>query len=156
MAIVPAKSDRESPVSSKLERMCIEKGLKMTEQRRIIAQVLSEASDHPDVEAVHRRATEIDPRISIATVYRTVRLFEEANILNRHDFGDGRARYEEASEDHHDHLIDVEGGRVIEFNNEEIEALQVKIAHSLGFRLIGHRLELYGVPIDRPERPKKS
>ncbi|MGE0722989.1 MAG: Fur family transcriptional regulator [Alphaproteobacteria bacterium] len=143
-------------MSSKLERMCIDKGLKMTEQRRIIAQVLSEASDHPDVESVHRRATEIDPRISIATVYRTVRLFEEANILNRHDFGDGRARYEEASDEHHDHLIDVEGGRVIEFNNEEIEALQVKIAQSLGYRLVGHKLELYGVPIDRPERATKK
>ncbi|MGE0716020.1 MAG: Fur family transcriptional regulator [Alphaproteobacteria bacterium] len=133
----------------------MDKGLKMTEQRRIIAQVLSDSSDHPDVEAVHRRATEIDPRISIATVYRTVRLFEEASILNRHDFGDGRARYEETPDEHHDHLIDVESGRVIEFHNEEIEALQEKIAANLGFRLVGHRLELYGVPIDRPERPKK-
>ena len=105
----------ESPVPSRIERLCIDKGLKMTEQRRIIAQVLSESTDHPDVESVHRRSTEIDPRISIATVYRTVRLFEEANILNRHDFGDGRARYEETPDEHHDHLIDVESGRVIEF-----------------------------------------
>lgn len=140
---------------SKLEVLCAERGLKMTDQRRVIARVLSDASDHPDVEAVHRRATAIDPNISIATVYRTVRLFEEAGILAKHDFGDGRARYEETPDEHHDHLIDVESGRVIEFHNEEIEALQEKIAASLGYRLVGHRLELYGVPIDRPERPKK-
>jgi Fur family ferric uptake transcriptional regulator len=129
----------------------MDKGLKMTDQRRIIAQVLSDSSDHPDVESVHRRSTEIDPRISIATVYRTVRLFEEANILNRHDFGDGRARYEETPDEHHDHLIDMESGRVIEFHNEEIEALQERIAASLGFKLVGHRLELYGVPRPREE-----
>ena len=120
----------------------------MTEQRRIIARVLSESADHPDVEQVYRRATEIDPRISIATVYRTVRLFEEANILARHDFGDGRARYEETPETHHDHLIDVQTGKVIEFSNEEIEKLQRKIAEKLGYRLVDHRLELFGVPLD--------
>jgi Fur family ferric uptake transcriptional regulator len=132
---------------SRLEQLCIDKGLKMTEQRRVIARVLSEAADHPDVEAVHRRATEIDPKISIATVYRTVRLFEEANILARHDFGDGRARYEEATSDHHDHLIDVQSGRVIEFKNEDIEKLQRDVAERLGYRLIGHRLELFAVPL---------
>jgi Fur family ferric uptake transcriptional regulator len=133
---------------SRLERLCQDKGLKMTDQRRVIARVLSDSSDHPDVELVYRRATEIDPRISIATVYRTVRLFEEANILERHDFGDGRARYEEAPTEHHDHLIDVESGRVIEFHNDEIEELQRRVAEKLGFRLVGHRLELYAVPID--------
>ncbi len=116
----------------------------MTGQRRVIAQVLGESDDHPDVELVHKRASEIDSRISIATVYRTVRLFEEQNILERHDFGDGRARYEEASETHHDHLIDIESGEVIEFNNEEIEALQQSVAEKLGYRLMDHRLELYG------------
>ncbi len=119
----------------------------MTEQRRVIARVLSEADDHPDVEAVHRRATEIDPKISIATVYRTVRLFEEANILARHDFGDGRARYEEATSDHHDHLIDIQTGRVIEFKNEDIEKLQRQVAERLGYKLVGHRLELFAVPL---------
>lgn len=117
----------------------------MTEQRRIIAQVLSSAVDHPDVEQVYQRAQAIDSNISIATVYRTVRLFEEANILQKHEFGDGRARYEEAGEDHHDHLIDVETREVIEFYNEEIEALKEKIAIDLGFDLVDHRLELYGI-----------
>ena len=132
---------------SRLERLCIEKGMKMTGQRRLIARVLSESEDHPDVEAVYRRASELDPKISIATVYRTVRLFEEANILDRHDFGDGRARYEEAPLEHHDHLIDVRSGRVLEFQDEEIEHLQKKIARKLGFKMIDHRLELYGVPL---------
>jgi Fur family transcriptional regulator, ferric uptake regulator len=131
---------------SRLEQLCIEKGLRMTEQRRVIARVLSDSADHPDVEAVHRRATEIDPKISIATVYRTLRLFEEASILARHDFGDGRARYEEATSDHHDHLIDVQTGRVIEFRNEKIEQLQREIAEHLGYKLVGHRLELFAVP----------
>jgi Fur family ferric uptake transcriptional regulator len=130
---------------SSLEAKCVEHGLKMTDQRRVIAQVLSEASDHPDVEQLYQRANEIDSRISIATVYRTVRLFEEAGIIERHDFGDGRARYEEAGEDHHDHLIDVKTGKVIEFTNEEIERLQEAIAKELGYELVGHRLELYGV-----------
>lgn len=133
---------------SKLEVLCAERGLKMTDQRRIIARVLSEASDHPDVEAVHRRATAIDHNISIATVYRTVRLFEEAGILAKHDFGDGRARYEETPEEHHDHLIDIQSGKVVEFHNDEIEELQRKIAEKAGYRLVGHRLELYGVPLD--------
>lgn len=132
---------------SRIEQMCIDKGMKMTEQRRVIARVLSEADDHPDVEEVYRRATEEDPRISIATVYRTVRLLEEANILARHDFGDGRARYEEVPEEHHDHLIDITSGKVLEFHNEEIEKLQQEIARKHGFRLVGHRLELYGVPL---------
>ena len=133
---------------SKLETLCVERGLKMTDQRRVIARVLSEAQDHPDVEAVHRRATTIDPNISIATVYRTVRLFEEAGILAKHDFGDGRARYEETPDEHHDHLIDIQSGRVIEFHNDEIEELQRRIAEKAGYKLIGHRLELYGVPLD--------
>lgn len=140
---------------SRLEQLCADKGLKMTDQRRIIARVLSESADHPDVEQVYRRATEIDPRISIATVYRTVRLFEEANILARHDFGDGRARYEEAPETHHDHLIDVQSGRVIEFSNEEIEKLQRKIAEQLGYRLVDHRLELFAVPLDGKKPDKR-
>jgi len=132
-------------MTSQLEQLCIEKGLKLTDQRRVIAQVLSDSSDHPDVEQVYNRATKVDPRISIATVYRTVKLFEEANILERHDFGDGRARYEEASEQHHDHLIDVNSGEVIEFCNEEIERLQRQAAARLGYHLVGHRLELYAV-----------
>ncbi|KAF0100923.1 MAG: ferric uptake regulator family protein [Rhodospirillaceae bacterium] len=133
---------------SKLEVLCAERGLKMTDQRRVIARVLSEASDHPDVEAVHRRATAIDANISIATVYRTVRLFEEAGILAKHDFGDGRARYEETPDEHHDHLIDIQSGKVVEFHNDEIEELQRKIAEKAGYRLVGHRLELYGIPLD--------
>lgn len=133
---------------SRIEALCIEKGMKMTGQRRVIARVLSEASDHPYVEEVYRRAVQIDPRISIATVYRTVRLFEEANILERHDFGDGRSRYEEAGDSHHDHLINVQSGRVIEFRSAEIEALQRTIAERYGYRLIGHRLELFGVPMN--------
>src|SRR6266853_540249 len=131
---------------SRLEQLCLDKGLKMTEQRRIIARVLSDSADHPDVEQVYRRASAIDSHISIATVYRTVRLFEEANILARHDFGDGRSRYEEMPSDHHDHLIDLQSGRVVEFRNEEIEKLQQIIADKLGYELVGHRLELYAVP----------
>jgi len=134
-----------------IEALCAEKGLRITEQRRVIARVLSEAEDHPDVEALHERAAAIDPGISIATVYRTVRLFEDAGILERHDFGDGRARYEAAAESHHDHLIDVETGRVIEFVDAELEALQRKIAERLGFRLVDHRMELYGVSVDRSQ-----
>lgn len=132
-----------------VEALCHEKGLRITEQRRVIARVLSEAEDHPDVEALHARASAIDPGISIATVYRTVRLFEEAGILDRHDFGDGRSRYEAAPEAHHDHLIDVETGKVIEFVDPELEALQKLIAERLGFRLVDHRMELYGVALDR-------
>lgn len=132
---------------SRIEQRCIDKGMKMTDQRRVIARVLSDSDDHPDVEEVYRRSTEIDPRISIATVYRTVRLFEEAAILERHDFGDGRARYEEAASEHHDHLIDMQSGKVIEFTSPEIEALQREIAKKYGYKLVGHRLELYGVAI---------
>ncbi len=132
---------------STLEKLCIDKGMKMTGQRRVIARLLSDAADHPDVEELHRRASAIDPRISIATVYRTVRLFEEANILSRHEFGDGRARYERARESHHDHLIDIKSGEVVEFQNEEIEALQREIARRLGYKLVDHRLELYAVPM---------
>ncbi|MBX7482576.1 Fur family transcriptional regulator [Qipengyuania qiaonensis] len=132
-----------------LEQLCADKGLRITEQRRIIARVLSESDDHPDVELLHERANKLDSGISIATVYRTVRLFEEAGILDRHDFGDGRARYEAAPEAHHDHLIDVETGKVVEFVDPEIEALQKQIAAKLGYRLVDHRLELYGVRLDR-------
>ncbi|MBE5075124.1 transcriptional repressor [Erythrobacteraceae bacterium E2-1 Yellow Sea] len=134
-----------------LEQLCADKGLRITEQRRVIARVLSDSEDHPDVEQLHRRASSIDPKISIATVYRTVRLFEEAGILDRHDFGDGRARYEAAPEAHHDHLIDVETGKVVEFVDPELEALQRQIAERLGYRLVDHRMELYGVRITRED-----
>ena len=132
----------------RIESLCVEKGMRMTEQRRVIARVLSAAHDHPDVEELYRRAHEVDPHISIATVYRTVRLFEEAGIIARHDFRDGRSRYEEATEVHHDHLIDMKTGKVVEFVDEEIEALQDAIARKLGYKLVDHRLELYGVPLD--------
>lgn len=133
-----------------IEALCAAKGLRITDQRRVIARVLGESDDHPDVEALHARAAAIDPGISIATVYRTVRLFEEAGILERHEFGDGRSRYEAAAEAHHDHLIDVETGKIIEFVDPELEALQKIIAEKLGFRLVDHRMELYGVALDRP------
>ena len=133
----------------RLEKICVEKGMRMTDQRRVIARVLSSAADHPDVEEIHHRASAIDPKISIATVYRTMRLFEESGVVERHDFQDGRSRYEEAGDDHHDHLIDLKSGKVIEFVNQEIEALQKKIAAEHGFRLVAHRLELYGVPLDK-------
>jgi len=143
-------------MTSRLEQLCIDKGLKMTEQRRVIARVLSDSADHPGVEEVHRRAAEIDSKISIATVYRTVRLLEEANILARRDFGDGRARYEEMPSDHHDHLIDMKSGRVIEFRNEEIEKLQREVAAQLGYKLVDHRLELFAVPLDGPASTGKK
>ena len=133
----------------RIERLCAETGMRMTGQRRVIAQVLSEADDHPDVEEVHRRAAARDAHISLSTVYRTVRLLEGVGILERHEFGDGRARYEEARHDHHDHLINVKTGEVIEFRNEQIERLQETVARELGFRLIGHRLELFGAPIEK-------
>ena len=133
---------------SRIEEACIAQRMKMTEQRRVIARVLSDAEDHPDVEEVHRRANAVDERISIATVYRTVRLFEEADIIERHDFGDGRSRYEEVTEDHHDHLIDMKTGKVVEFQSDEIERLQEQIAGEHGMRLVGHRLELYCVPLE--------
>ena len=133
---------------SRLERLCADRGMRMTGQRRIIARVLSEAEDHPDVEEVYRRASAQDPRISLSTVYRTVRVFESKGILERHEFGDGkRARYEPAGHGHHDHLINVKTGEVIEFRNEQIEKLQETVARELGFRLIGHRLELFGTPL---------
>ena len=137
-------------MQSRIERICADKGLKMTDQRRTIAQVLSESADHPDVDKVYQRAAALAPRISIATVYRTVRLFEEANILEKHDFGDGRARYEETSTDHHDHLIDIKTGEVIEFYNSDIEVLKEKIARELGYELVDHRLELYAMPAPAP------
>tara|TARA_X000001036_G_scaffold274110_1_gene254624 strand:+ start:51 stop:497 length:447 start_codon:yes stop_codon:yes gene_type:complete len=136
---------------SSLQELCIQRGMKMTDQRRVIAEVLSESDDHPDVEQVYNRSVEIDPRISIATVYRTVRLFEEAGLLDRLDFGDGRARYEQTSDDHHDHLIDVKSGEIIEFHDEEVEALQLQVAKKLGYKLVGHRMELFGVPLKKNE-----
>jgi Fur family ferric uptake transcriptional regulator len=137
-----------SPVPDRIENLCIEKGMRMTEQRRVIARVLSEAEDHPDVEELHRRAHAVDPHISIATVYRTVRLLEESGIITRHDFRDGRSRYEELRESHHDHLIDLKSGKVVEFVDKDIEQLQEAIAKRLGYRLIEHRLELYAVPLE--------
>lgn len=139
---------------SALEQKCLDHGLKMTEQRRIIARVLSEAVDHPDVEQLYQRASKVDSRISIATVYRTVRLFEESGIIERHDFGDGRSRYEAMGDDHHDHLIDLRSGKVIEFTNSEIEKLQHEIARRHGYKLVEHRLELYCVPLDEAEKAK--
>ena len=127
----------------------------MTGQRRTIARVLSEAHDHPDVEEVHRRVSERDKGISLSTVYRTLRLFADRGILERHAFGEGRGRYEQAHREHHDHLIDVGTGRVIEFRNEDIEKIQERIARELGFRLVGHRLELFGVPLGKPKKPGK-
>ncbi|MDB6453535.1 Fur family transcriptional regulator [Falsirhodobacter sp. 20TX0035] len=133
-------------MSDDIIRRCEAKGLRMTDQRRTLARVLNDSGDHPDVEELYLRASALDPRISLATVYRTVKLFEEAGILDRLEFGDGRARYEDAEREHHDHLIDLHTGEVIEFVDPEIEALQEKIAARLGYRLKGHRLELYGVP----------
>ncbi len=138
---------------NRIERLCAEHRLRMTGQRRVIARVLSDAHDHPSVEEVHRRASGADPRISLSTVYRTLRLFEEKGILERHDFRAGRGRYEEAPREHHDHLIDIATGRVIEFQSADIEKLQERIARELGFRLVGHRLELYGEPLKRPRKP---
>jgi len=137
---------------NRIETACQDRGMRMTGQRRIIAQVIADSEDHPDVEELYRRASTIDPHISIATVYRTVKLFEDAGILDRLDFGDGRARYEESREDHHDHLIDLNSGAVIEFRNEEIERLQEFVARELGYKLVDHRLELYGVKIDRQSK----
>ncbi len=139
-------------ILSHLEQLCQEKGLRITEQRRVIARVLSESQDHPDVGVVYKRVNQIDPKISLSTVYRTLRLFEEAHILNRHEFGNGRSRYEKASREHHHHLIDTHNGQIIEFHNERIEALQNEIAESLGYHLVDHRLELYGIPLTRTKR----
>ncbi|MCP4385508.1 MAG: transcriptional repressor [Hyphomicrobiales bacterium] len=137
-----------------LEESCAAKGLRMTGQRRVIARVLDSATDHPDVEELYRRASAVDSKISISTVYRTVKLFEDAGVIARHDFGEGRGRYETIPEIHHDHLIDLRSGEVIEFRDEEIERLQQKIAERLGFRLVDHRLELYGVPVTRGKGDK--
>ncbi len=144
------------PNKSRIEQQCIDKGLKMTGQRRVIARVISESSDHPDVEMLYQRAVLIDPNISIATVYRTVKLFEESGVTQRHDFGDGRARYEEATDEHHDHLIDLKSGKVIEFTNDEIEHLQKEIAKKLGYKLVDHRLELYAVPLEPASKRSKG
>jgi Fur family ferric uptake transcriptional regulator len=134
-----------------VEALCLKKGLRITEQRRVIARVLGSVEDHPDVEALHRRVALVDPRISIATVYRTVKLFEEAGIIERHEFQGGRSRYETVQDEHHDHLIDIETGNVIEFHDAEIEELQARIAARLGFRLVDHRMELYGVAVKPTE-----
>jgi len=131
----------------RIEQQCIEKGMRMTDQRRVVARVLSAAEDHPDVEELYHRAAAVDPNISLATVYRTVRLFEEAGVVERHDFGDGRSRYEEAGNDHHDHLINIKTGQVIEFFDAEIEKMKEALAEKLGYKLVGHKLELYGVPL---------
>jgi Fur family ferric uptake transcriptional regulator len=141
--VTAADKDQGNPI----EALCVANGMRMTEQRRVIARVLSRSDDHPNVEELYRRCAEIDDRISISTVYRTVRLFEDAGIIERHDFREGRARYETSSEAHHDHLINLRNGDVIEFQSEEIERLQAEIARKLGYRLIDHRLELYAVPL---------
>jgi Fur family ferric uptake transcriptional regulator len=138
-------------VEKSLEELCVERGMRMTEQRRVIARVLESSADHPDVEELYRRSSAVDARISISTVYRTVKLFEDAGIIERHDFRDGRSRYETVPDEHHDHLIDLKSGEVIEFHSPEIEALQERIAREHGFRLVDHRLELYGVPLKEGE-----
>ena len=143
-----AEPKRDDNEMGNIEARCVTKGMRMTEQRRVIARVLSAAADHPDVEELHRRCADVDPRISISTVYRTVNLFEEAGIIERHDFREGRARYETMRENHHDHLINLRTGEVIEFQSEEIERLQAEIARKLGFKLVDHRLDLYAVPLD--------
>jgi Fur family transcriptional regulator, ferric uptake regulator len=142
-----------APKLNAIEQTCVARGLRMTEQRRVIARVLGEAHDHPDVEELYRRCAKVDDKISISTVYRTVRLFEDAGIIERHDFRAGRARYEQVPDTHHDHLIDLRSGRVIEFRSEEIERLQEEIARRLGFRLVDHRLELYALPLD--DKPRR-
>jgi Fur family ferric uptake transcriptional regulator len=139
-------------ITRTLEELCAERGLRMTDQRRVIARILQQSSDHPDVEELHRRSAVVDSRISIATVYRTVKLFEDAGIIERHDFREGRSRYETVPEEHHDHLIDLKTGRVIEFHSPEIEALQERIAREHGFKLVDHRLELYGIPLNRDDQ----
>ncbi|MEM8796249.1 MAG: Fur family transcriptional regulator [Pseudomonadota bacterium] len=147
----------QTPERQTLEDLCVAQGMRMTEQRRIIARVLEDSEDHPDVEELYQRAVQIDPNLSISTVYRTVKLFEDAGIIERHDFRDGRSRYETVPEEHHDHLIDLRTGTVIEFNNEAIEKLQEAIARELGYRLVDHRLELYGVPLsDDPSGGEKD
>jgi Fur family ferric uptake transcriptional regulator len=141
-------ADNSASENTGIEARCAAKGMRMTEQRRVIARVLAQSDDHPDVEELYRRCVKVDDRISISTVYRTVRLFEDAGIIEKHDFRDGRARYEPSSEAHHDHLINLRSGEVIEFQSEEIERLQAEVARRLGYRLVDHRLELYAVPLD--------
>ena len=136
-------------MSSVIENKCIEKGVRLTDQRKLIAKVMSEAEDHPDVDELHKRVNTLDSKISIATVYRTVKLFEEAGIVAKHEFKGTKARYEEASQEHHDHLIDVNTGQIVEFVNEDIEKLQKKVAEKLGYKLVDHRLELYGLKIKK-------
>lgn len=145
----------KTPPDPTLEEACVARGMRMTDQRRVIARVIEESADHPDVEELYRRAAAADPRISLSTVYRTVNLFEEAGLVTKHDFKDGRARFEPIPDEHHDHLIDIRSGTVIEFRNEEIEAIQELIAKRLGYRLVDHRLELYAVPIDKDTAAKK-
>ena len=140
-------ADKSAYDRKNIEALCAAKGMRMTEQRRTIARVLEQSDDHPDVEELYRRCAKVDDRISISTVYRTMRLFEDAGIIERHDFRDGRARYEPLSETHHDHLINLRSGEVIEFQSEEIERLQAEVARKLGYRLVDHRLELYAVPL---------
>ena len=142
-----ATPDKAIPEKPNIEALCAAKGMRMTEQRRTIARVLAQAEDHPDVEELYRRCVKVDDRISISTVYRTVRLFEDAGIIERHDFREGRARYETSTEAHHDHLINLRNGEVVEFQSEEIERLQAEVARKLGYRLVDHRLELYAVPL---------
>ena len=136
-------------MSCVIENKCVEKGVRLTDQRKIIAQAMSESIDHPDVDELHKRVSKVDSKISIATVYRTVKLFEEAGIVSKHDFKGTKARYEQAPSEHHDHLIDVNTGEIIEFVNEEIEKLQKKVAEKLGYKLVDHRLELYGSKIKK-------
>jgi Fur family transcriptional regulator, ferric uptake regulator len=146
MAVPNAKTD--------IETACVNAGMRMTEQRRVIARVLAEASDHPDVEELYKRCVAVDDKISISTVYRTVKLFEDAGIIERHDFREGRARYEQLRDSHHDHLINLRSGEVIEFTSEDIEKLQAEVARKLGFKLVDHRLELYCVPLDENDEGK--
>ena len=146
--------NRPGQTTETLEEQCAARGMRMTDQRRVIAQVIEQAADHPDVEELYRRASQVDARISLSTVYRTLNLFEEAGLVTKHDFKDGRARFELIPDEHHDHLIDIRSGKVIEFRNEEIEAIQEVIAKRLGYRLVDHRLELYAVPMGGEERKK--
>ena len=145
-----------SDVEKSLEELCVERGMRMTEQRRVIARVLEASADHPDVEELYRRSSAVDARISISTVYRTVKLFDDAGMIARLDFRDGRSRYEPLPDEHHDHLIDFRTGAVVEFHSDEIEALQREIARKLGYKLVDHRLELYGVPIDETGGGEKA
>ena len=146
----------KSETDPTLEEACVAKGMRMTDQRRVIARVIEDSSDHPDVEELYHRASAIDDRISLSTVYRTVNLFEEAGLVTKHDFKDGRARFELIPDEHHDHLIDIRSGKVIEFRNEEIEAIQDVIARKLGYRLVDHRLELYAVPLEAKDKDDKA